>query len=128
MGTDPKPGKVCGPGFTNHARHGPGSCNEGPGEKRAHSCTRAEHQRDALQVCPLLLGNRECPHYDGLDFQPRGLRAKAISTWNWRAWHFEQRSRVQACLSVTFQPRMLASERGSISRSWRHLRQLTQIT
>ena len=45
-----------------------------------------------------------------------------------RAWHFEQRSRVHACLSVAFQPRMLASVFGRISRSCRHCRQVTQIT
>ena len=49
------------------------------------------------------------PFQEGLDFQPRGLRLNAISTRKLRAWHFEQRRRVQACLSVTFQPRMLAS-------------------
>jgi hypothetical protein len=66
--------------------------------------------------------------YEGFDLQPRGLRLNAISTAQLRASHFEQRSRVQACLSVVFQPRMLASIRGSISRSCEHLRHFTQIT
>ena len=68
------------------------------------------------------------PVQDGLALHPRGLRLKAISTLNLRDWHFEQRRRVQACLSVTFQPRMLARERGSISRSCWHWRQVTQMT
>ena len=68
------------------------------------------------------------PGQEGLAFHPRGLRSKAISTLNARDWHFEQRSRVQACFKVTFQPRMLARERGSISRSCWHWRQVTQMT
>ncbi len=70
------------------------------------------------------------PHliHEGFARQPRGLRLKAISTAKLRDWHFEHRSRVQACLSVTFQPRMLASVRGSISRPCWHWRQVTQMT
>jgi hypothetical protein len=68
------------------------------------------------------------PIQEGFDFQPRGLRLKAISTFACLAWHFEQRSRVQACLRVTFQPSLLASMRGSISRSCPHRVQPTQMT
>jgi hypothetical protein len=68
------------------------------------------------------------PIQEGFDFQPRGLRLKAISTFACLAWHFEQRSRVQACLSVTFQPSLLASTLGSISRSCPHRAQPTQMT
>ena len=80
---------------------------------------------------PRFLAIGDCPHYahyDGLDFQPRGFRLNATFTSKLRAWQREQRSRVQACLSVMFQPRMLANDRGTISRSCRHWRQVTQIT
>jgi hypothetical protein len=52
------------------------------------------------------------PIQEGFDFQPRGLRLKAISTF--------------AC--VTFQPSLLASTLGSISRSCPHRAQPTQMT
>jgi hypothetical protein len=65
---------------------------------------------------------------DGLDLQLLGLRSNAIWMSNLRAWHFEQRNLVLACLSVTFQPRMLASDFGRISRSCLHCRHVTQIT
>jgi hypothetical protein len=53
---------------------------------------------------------------------------KAISTLKFRDRHLEQRSRVHACLSVMFHPRMLASDFGWISRSCRHFWHATQMT